>query len=908
MLIPLDSETNTIDNINYLQALPKNPIDHGNPNSHFKSDWKIERKQLTVFYGYLTFAITVIFIIILPWWNRVSNYLYYKVLQLSKTFKLHPKISVLKINPMSTQMIIFWTTILSVLSLCQTNWDIRFIASRLGRVPVYCLPTVLFLTLRPSPLSDVLYLQLLPIHKWLSRLVVLQSLLHTIAYLYIMGKTNNLEKLNRFDNKNGIYAMIAFLIIFFTSLPFIRRHFYRIFFINHYICTWVVTITLYFHVRPGIPYLTLLNCLILIYQIYYRFKLSKISTISTMKISSHMLVVDLPNNSISAQFNLPGCHIRLIDYNNNHSKLWNFMKNILIPIQHPYTLASLPVDKSQKLIVRVGTYQLQNHTKYFITGSYLPHLNFIKGLSSNSNSSNQNNTSLSMIATASTNNSSSNLNSLLVKTKVKKCLIVVGGSAISFALPILRVLNYNGAMVKIIWVIRDHEDLKVLDYFQNYLINDDCIDIFITGKYTAVEKENFKDAMNELHKRKMEQDLEQETEILNGGYAYYNTTKSSDSLESDDNKNTNIKGYMNKNIKSTLADDNTRRNSNSTNSSDNHDGAMKYPSSLLSSTKSSDSDIDNNQIIDNIIGYPTETSPLHPDHGKNYGSSIFNPQVENMHRKSCIDFKNHNQKISNSYNDETIDIELNEDGRYRQKLAMLRQNNHSKSTPSAGVGYSSNNNQYTLADISQENTTNINAPSKNKDAITSPVKNNNQISDIIPKSYHLESSTEMSPNKARKLPLNTAIPSAFSSPLNSKLLSGTASISTSSALYDDLENYWVLKNSFSHIEFGRPKLGLQYYSWCIGSSCTGPLVDLKSGKCVCYNIREDPKSGFNDEINELYSNDIFLANRKARFKDRNGEPDEAIWVIGAGPDGLVDNARLWANDCGFSFHEESFII
>lgn len=905
MLISLKSETNIISNINYLDPLSHNIKDHDVPTSQFTSDWKIKRRQLTVFYGYLTFAITIIFIIILPWWNRVSNYLYYKVLQLSKNFKIHPKISVLKVNPMSTQMIIFWTIILSFLSLCQTNWDLRFIASRLGRVPVYCLPTVLFLTLRPSPLSDVLYLQLLPIHKWLSRLVVLQSLLHTIAYLYIMGKTNSFEKLNRFDNKNGIYAMFAFLIIFFTSLPFIRRHFYRIFFINHYICTWIVTITLYLHVRPGIPYLTLLNCLILIYQIYYKFKISKISVISTMKISDHMLVVDLPNNSISSQFNLPGCHIRLIDYNENHSKFWNILKNILVPIQHPYTLASLPVDKSQKLIVRISTYQLQDRNKYFITGSYLPHLNFIKGLSSNSNSLNQNNTSLSMIAAASTNNNPNNINSLLVETKVKKCLIVVGGSAISFALPILRVLHYNGAMVKIIWVIRDHEDLKALDYFQNYLINDDCIDIFITGKYTTAEKENFKEALNELHKRKMEQDLKQETEILSGGYSYYNTTKSSESLESDTNKNTNIKSNSSKNFNSTLIDsNNTRSNSNSTNSSGNN----KYASSFLSSNKSLDSDIDNNQTIDNVIDNQMETSPLNPDHSKNYGSSIFNPQVENMHRKSYIDFKSHNQKISNSYNDETIDIELNDGGRYKQNLAMLRQNNHSKLTPSAGVGYSANNTQYNQEDISEENNVKNNLPSKDKKKSVSPIRTGNYISDIVPKSFHLESSAETSPNKARKLPLNTAIPSAFSSHLNNKLLSGTASISTSSALYDDLENYWVLKHSFSHIEFGRPKLGLQYYSWCIGSSCTGPLIDLKSGKSVCYNIREDPMSGFNDELNELYSNHTFLANRKARFTDRNGEPDETIWVIGAGPDGLVDNARLWANDCGFSFHEESFII
>lgn len=777
-----------------------------------QQNWKAERNSANLFYGYLTFIITIIFILILPSWNRVSNHIYYKFLQINKWFKFNPKKSFLRLNPMSAQMIIFWSILLSILSLSDTHWDLRFIASRLGRVPVYCLPTVLFLTLRPSPLNEVLYLQLLPIHKWLSRIVILQSLLHTLFYIYLMSQNGTLFKLSKFDNMNGIVAMFAFIIIIITSLPIIRRSFFKIFFINHYICTWIVTLTLYFHVRPGIPYLTLLNCFILLYQIYYKFKISKISKISTVKIADQMIIVNLPNDSISNKCNLPGCHIRLIDYDDTKPKFWNYLKLLFIPIQHPYTLASLPVDKSQKLIVRVGNYKIKNNNNYLITGSYLPHLSFIKKLKSTNNISN------SLLPTFN-NNNNNGLNSLLVSTKVKKCLIVVGGSAISFALPILRILNYNGSMVKIIWVIRDHEDLKVLDYFKNYLINDDCIDIFITGHYTSSEISSFKDALTDLHNKKMELELKQETEFLSGGFSY--------------NKNDKMNSPIFENLESF--------SSNST--------------GLVSQSDRNDENTPLNNTS-NIISY---------------GSSYFKDELNSMHRKSYIDFRNHNQQISSSYNDETIDIELHEKDIYSKNLPMIPPNVLSK--PSAGVGYNDQlTNDTTINKSSDENVKDITTNDSKMDK-TSP---NSKISKYLPFNYK----------------------------------SKTASDSTyaQSALYDDLENYWVLKDSFSRIEFGRPKLGLYYYSWCIGSSCIGPLVNLDTGESICYNIRDDPTSVYNDQINELYSNDTFLANRKARIQERNGKPDEDTWVIGAGPSGLVDNVRLWANDCGFCFHEESFII
>ena len=74
-----------------------------------------------------------------------------------------------------------------------------------------------------------------------------------------------------------------------------------------------------------------------------------------------------------------------------------------------------------------------------IAGSYDPHLLFIGSKSSQNFS----------------------LSKLLVNAK--RLLIVIGGSAISFALPILRVMNYHGIPTKIVWVIKDFRDVLVLD-------------------------------------------------------------------------------------------------------------------------------------------------------------------------------------------------------------------------------------------------------------------------------------------------------------------------------------------------------------------------------------------------------------------------------------------------------------
>lgn len=76
-------------------------------------------------------------------------------------------------------------------------------------------------------------------------------------------------------------------------------------------------------------------------------------------------------------------------------------------------------------------------------------------------------------------NSSQLLHSpLYYAINARRVFIIVGGSAISFGLPLLRILNFNGVNVRLIWVSRDFHDLKLLNYFKN---NFEGMEIYITG-------------------------------------------------------------------------------------------------------------------------------------------------------------------------------------------------------------------------------------------------------------------------------------------------------------------------------------------------------------------------------------------------------------------------------------------
>lgn len=372
--------------------------------------------------------------------------------------------------------ICLWLALFTAMTLIDINGgDLIFVAKRMGRLCAVSLPTVFLLTLRPSPLPQTLYLALLPIHKWLSRLVVLLAVLHTIVYCGYFHVNNTWEKAWKLENLYGWLAVLGFVLIVITSLLKVRDRTYKTFYFNHYFWSWVTVIALPFHIRPvNTSIANALNIAILSYQIVSRLGLAKLSGTAdfhVIDVSPNLACVQFPNHLIANKAINPGAHVRITNLHPNI--LVRFFKQ-LIPNYHPYTLASLPLDRQQRLIVRKSSFKWDSHRRYIVVGTYDPKFLLIK----------------------SANTADKNFSISKLSVNARKILIVIGGSAISFAIPILRVANYHGIPVKVIWVLRDFRDVSVLRYFEGYIHGSD-FEIFVTGsplmgEYEASEPSGLK--------------------------------------------------------------------------------------------------------------------------------------------------------------------------------------------------------------------------------------------------------------------------------------------------------------------------------------------------------------------------------------------------------------------------------
>ncbi|CUM48447.1 uncharacterized protein AC631_01066 [Debaryomyces fabryi] len=447
------------------------------------------RQELTNKYGDITTIILVVFLIAIPIQKllNIKGYTFSKIkifkktnLRLNKWIerdeeesyrlnklkrfvagKLKGLIYNIYYHATAILLIIFWGSLLTLLSLNESNHgDLIVLAKRLGKIITVSMPTIFFLTLRPSPLPNTLYLALLPVHKWLSRLIIVQGVLHTVIYCGYFQYKNTWGKAIKYENLYGWGAMLGFLIIMVTSLLGFRTRYYRFFYFQHYVWSWIIVICIQIHARPvkATPY-TIANICILVGQIIYRLKLTDVTINDTdMKvtnISSNLALVEFPNHLIKCKSISPGAHIRLTEYGSS----W-FVRAYrqIIPNYHPYTLVSLPLDNYQKLIVRRGNFQIQNNHKYLICGSYDPNLLFL----------------------SSRNRTKGSFSISKLRVNAKRILMIVGGSAISFALPILRVMNYHGVPIKIVWVIKDFRDITILKHFDGFIHEDD-FEIFVTG-------------------------------------------------------------------------------------------------------------------------------------------------------------------------------------------------------------------------------------------------------------------------------------------------------------------------------------------------------------------------------------------------------------------------------------------
>ncbi|SCU86768.1 LAFA_0E02938g1_1 [Lachancea sp. 'fantastica'] len=451
-------------------------IKHALPSFSKTSD-RMMRRVLVQKAGIYAICISILALcVLLPLWN----YLALK----NWAFKLrhHMRHDVLRkirwlhnsriLHNQTFRICVFWLTISCVCSLAGTKGDLIQITKRLGRVAVALMPPLLFLTLRPSPLPHTLYLSLLPIHKWISRIVVLLSFLHTVLYASYFWKHHAfLAKVSKPANMWGVLAMLLFVLIAATSVSQIRRYNFQVFYCAHYLATWLTVVLIHYHARPSIPYYTVMNCSLLIGQIAYRAFHTRRAVICVNEVSPNLMLIDFPAPELSNRPLMPSAHIRMTSYHKK-SPLRRILQQF-VPLQHPYTIASLPNDNNVKLIVRPGKFQLRNNSPYLVTGPFEPKLDFLsksKSMKLGERNFSFQNQSPALLASP-----------LHYNTDIRRALIITGGSAISFGLPLLRVLNFNGVTVRLKWVTRDYRDLELLKYFKN---NFEGLEIYITGGET----------------------------------------------------------------------------------------------------------------------------------------------------------------------------------------------------------------------------------------------------------------------------------------------------------------------------------------------------------------------------------------------------------------------------------------
>lgn len=433
------------------------------------------RNHLVSKYSFICFLSFLIWILILlPLFNYLSlnNTFLFKIYHRFTKFIVHfpllHRSSFSIYHNTSIKLFCVFSLIILFFSIYNNQSDFLLIAKRLGMIPSALLPITIFMTLKPSPLPNTLYLNLLPFHKWLSRSLFLSSLLHTLFFLLYFFKKHTFKQkcLLKFKNLLGLFAILTLFVVFVSSLPKFRRSNYKVFYLIHYISVWIILLTVHIHSRYRAKYYTSLSLFILFYQIFYKYRHTTTIKPAIIQISPNLCILEFPISKLPNSPILPSSHIRIILKSKN---LWERLLYFIMPLTHPFTLLNLPNEDTARLLIKIGNFPLLSNHEYYVTGVYEPIINFI----SHKHTSTPNNPFR-------TNSPQLRSSPLHYVVNARRVLIFVGGSAISFGLPLLSVLNFNGVMVRLVWCVRDYRDLRLLNYLKIHYLHG--LEIFISGK------------------------------------------------------------------------------------------------------------------------------------------------------------------------------------------------------------------------------------------------------------------------------------------------------------------------------------------------------------------------------------------------------------------------------------------
>lgn len=327
---------------------------------------------------------------------------------------------------------IFWVLAVGVASVW--NVDMRTLlfvfAKRIGRISYALLPLDIFLATRP--IIGLHYLELLDLHKWMSRLIILCAIIHSVVYLVLWTIEGALYKALKLLNFWGVISAVLLVVLLVISVKYFRRKFYNSFYIIHNIAFLAFTFLIYFHARPGVLYLSISSVALLANQFFQKlFRTLDVANIEILtEEDSDLVFVSIKHSKLKPW--PPASHIR-ISAPRMHFSYW------FLP-SHPYTIASLYEEQgSMDLIMKKTKFQLKPQTSYSLIGPY------------------------------------SSFPDKFIDPNISYT-IICGGSGISFGLPMFRVISRMTKPPKFIWCVRQIEDVHVL----HRIGYNDTMDIYVT--------------------------------------------------------------------------------------------------------------------------------------------------------------------------------------------------------------------------------------------------------------------------------------------------------------------------------------------------------------------------------------------------------------------------------------------
>ncbi|SCU90634.1 LAME_0E09384g1_1 [Lachancea meyersii CBS 8951] len=360
---------------------------------------------------------------------------------------------------------------------------------RLGRLS-YVLATLnLFLTLRPNLLLPrFVYLDLIPLHKWISRSIFLLALLHGVGFLAWWATTPESSVIDKVFhnvwNFLGVVVLVLLTLLVLVSVRVMRKISYRTFYFTHSIASWTFIFVTGLHARPGValPYI-LINSGLLALHVISKTAFARpvellLSNHEDNEGLSRLVQITLPRKAMPESFS-PGSHLRISPYGRLNPLYY------LLP-SHPYTVSSLPSDPNVSLIIREHPkgFRLQTGLRYTIQNHY---------------------SSLSQKCLDS----------------AERVALVCGGSGISYGLPIFQFLasiekKDQIKHLKLIWLVREKDDLSVLKNLKHLPGDTAEFHVFITGSTPKDDTDNYRSSSNVVQPGPVlgHEDLEFELESL----------------------------------------------------------------------------------------------------------------------------------------------------------------------------------------------------------------------------------------------------------------------------------------------------------------------------------------------------------------------------------------------------------